>query len=185
MKIPLILAVVGLAGGTVAGHFLKPSPPPDEMEAKGEKGDHKDMAKDGHDDKMEKEKTDSERYAQKAKESRPPIPDQPIDADYVKLSKQFVVPIVEGTEVGALIVMSMALEADLGISEVIFQYEPKLRDEFLQVLFKHARSGGFSGVFTAEQVMEDLRDSLLYAAQSVLGKQIRGVLVTDIVRQDI
>ena len=38
MLIPVILAIVGLAGGVTAGHFLKPAPDPDMM-AEGGHGD--------------------------------------------------------------------------------------------------------------------------------------------------
>ena len=179
MKLPLILAVVGLAGGTVAGHFLKPAK---EME-EGEKGEQMAMS-----DKDKGGKQDGEFSAKDLPHSdkSAEIPDQPLSgADYIKLSKQFVVPIVTGAEVGALIVMSMAVEVEDGFSDAVFEYEPKLRDEFLRVLFKHARSGGFTGVFTAEQVMGDLREGLLHAARKVLGPQVKHVLVTDIVRQDI
>ncbi|MEM0922360.1 MAG: flagellar basal body-associated FliL family protein [Pseudomonadota bacterium] len=178
MKLVLILAVVGLAGGTVAGHFLKP---PEEKDEKPEMA-----GKDGASGKS----MEGEELAMAAPDSplsqEYAVPEGPIaGADYVKLNKQFVVPIVNGAEVGALIVMSMAIEAQDGLSDTVFEYEPKLRDEFLRVLFKHARSGGFTGVFTAEQVMQDLRESLLHAARKVLGPQVMSVLVTDIVRQDI
>lgn len=167
--LPVIFAVAGLGGGAAAGHFLKAPEaakmPPDEMAGK---------------------KVEQDSATKQYEETHAGAIDGPIsNADYVKLNKQFVVPIVDGDRVGSLIVISMALEADQGVSDQIFAFEPKLRDEFLSVLFKHAQSGGFSGVFTADQPMHDLRASLLYAAQRVLGRSVRAVLVTDIVRQDV
>lgn len=171
--LPVILGVVGLAGGAAAGHFLKPSPPVEDM--KGAAGGEEKMAKDGQ--------GDSYAAAGQVQPEAPSAP--PENTDYVKLNKQFVVPVLEGERVGSLMVMSLAIEAEQGLSDMIFEYEPKLRDEFLQVLFRHAQSGGFTGVFTAEQVMQDLRASLLHAARGVLGMKVRNILLTDIVRQDI
>lgn len=68
--------------------------------------------------------------------------------DYVKLNNQFVVPVVEGGRVSALVIVSISLEVTIGSTEQIYSREPKLRDGFLQVLFDHANAGGFKGAFT-------------------------------------
>ncbi|MEM7508258.1 MAG: flagellar basal body-associated protein FliL [Pseudomonadota bacterium] len=177
--LPVILGVVGLAGGAAAGHFMKPPPPEEEMaaESDGAENDH-GAAESGE---GEKYAAAGQAKGGSGKEEQPPLE----NADFIKLNKQFVVPVLEGERVGALIVMSMAIEAEQGLGNLVFEYEPKLRDEFLQVLFRHAQSGGFGGVFTAEQVMQDLRASLLHAARGVLGSRVHNVLLTDIVRQDI
>lgn len=181
--LPVILGVVGLAGGIAAGHFLKPAEEKKEMaagDAKMADGEHhEEMAKDSYDDGKGGE------HAASAEQHEEKTTEELLTQDFIKLSKQFVVPIVEDDRVGSLIVISMAIEADQGFSDIIFQYEPKIRDEFLSVLFKHAQSGGFHGVFTADQPMHDLRSALLNAARNVLGTTVKGVLVTDIVRQDI
>lgn len=179
--LPVILGIVGIAGGAAAGHFLKPAELSSDDKMAMAAGDPKSGKQDG---KPAADKQVAKKDHDHDDDHKAPATALS-DADYVKLNKQFVVPIVEGERVSSLIVISMALEADQGLSETIFQFEPKIRDEFLSVLFKHAQSGGFTGVFTADQPMQDLRSSLLYAAQSVLGRAVRSVLVTDIVRQDI
>ena len=63
--------------------------------------------------------------------------------EYVKLSNQFVVPVVKGKTVVSLVVLSLSLEVPEGQKDAVFRREPKLRDSFLQVLFDHANIGGF------------------------------------------
>ena len=104
---------------------------------------------------------------------------------YVALDKQFVVPLVDKARVKAMIIMSLSIETTAEGSELVHMREPKLRDVFLQVMFRHAQSGGFDGVFTGGQVMADLRAALRDAGQGVLGEAAHDVLVTDIVRQDM
>ncbi|MEL6791873.1 MAG: flagellar basal body-associated FliL family protein, partial [Pseudomonadota bacterium] len=105
--------------------------------------------------------------------------------DFVRLEKQFVVPVLGEDRVASLVVLSIALEVDEGGSDAVFATEPKLRDAFLGVLFTHAQSRGFDGGFTRKDRLADLRRSLTIAAQDVLGGVAHGVLLTNIVRQDI
>jgi len=107
------------------------------------------------------------------------------DVEYVRLNNQFVVPLVKGDRVDAMIVVSLSIEARSGMSEDIYSYEPKLRDLFLRVLFDHANMGGFRGAFTQSGTMDLLRTALREAAQKEMGDDIRDVLIVDIGRQDI
>lgn len=104
--------------------------------------------------------------------------------EYVKLSNQFVIPVVEAGQVAALVVISLSLEVKPGSTEAVFASEPKLRDEFLQVLFDHANSGGFRGSFTDASNLVVLRQSLKEVAMQVLGEDVKDVLIVDIARQD-
>lgn len=104
--------------------------------------------------------------------------------EYVKMPQQFVVPVVSGSRISAMVVISLSLEIVPGMNEAVFAREPKLRDAFLQVMFLHAHSGGFNGNFTTGQAMIDLRGSLRQSAVGILGDMVNDVLVTDIVRQD-
>ena len=112
----------------------------------------------------------------------PPTPLAP--AEYVKLSNQFVVPVVERGEISSLVILSLSLEIDPGASEAVYAREPRLRDAFLQVLFQHANSGGFHGAFTADMPMTALRTALRETAQKIVGPQVRDTLIIDLVRQD-
>ena len=54
--------------------------------------------------------------------------------EYVKLSNQFVVPVVKNERVSSLVVLSLSVEVKAGTSQDMFSHEPKLRDLFLQAL---------------------------------------------------
>ena len=158
LLIPVILALVGLAGGLFAGHSMKPAPKPEE----------------------------GEEAAAVAPEPAPePEPEPGALSEYVKLDRQFIVPVIADQKVNSLMVISMAIEITGGGSDPIFAQEPKLRDEFLRVLFLHAQSGGFSGAFTEPRVMDDLRASLTASAKRILGSKVKAVLLTNLVRQDL
>lgn len=104
--------------------------------------------------------------------------------DYVKLSNQFIIPVVENGKVSAMVIMALSLEVKKGSTEAVYSIEPKLRDAFLQVLFDHANSGGFRGSFTDGSNLIMLRKALLEVAQSVMGDVVSDVLIADIARQD-
>lgn len=158
--IPIILALVGLGVGAGAGMMLQPEPEPVVMNPC---GDMDSVAKGGHEDTAE---------------------DVPTDTEFVKINNQFVVPVVADGNISSLVVMSLNIEIELGGRETVYQREPKLRDEFLQVMFNHANTGGFDGVFTQSSRLEPLRMALLEVAQAILGSTVKDVLVTNIVRQD-
>lgn len=161
---PIILASLGLGLGAAAGHLLKPAAPAPEAEVEGDGGAG---------------------AAAPALVSTHVPAATPGTGEYVKLDKQFIVPVVIDDRVDSLIVISMALEVSSGQTETVFLHEPKLRDEFLRVLFLHAQSGGFSGAFTESHVMNDLRGALTASAQAILGDIAHSVLLTSVVRQDL
>lgn len=104
---------------------------------------------------------------------------------FVPLNNQFIVPVVEGEDVAALVILSLSLEVPDGENAAVLAAEPRLRDAFLQVLFDHANTGGFDGAFTASETMRTLRLALDAASHEILGDVSRNVLIIDIVRQDV
>lgn len=163
--IPVILALLGLGIGGGAGFLLRP--PPEEMVQINPCGDT---------DEHGTEPNESHKVETTGDE--PPL------HEYVKLNNQFVVPVVEGGNVAALVILSVSLEVAVGNTEAVYLREPKLRDVFLQVLFDHANAGGFEGAFTQSNRMDVLRSGLLEVARKTLGKVVTDVLIVDIVRQD-
>ncbi|MCV2881807.1 flagellar basal body-associated FliL family protein [Actibacterium sp. XHP0104] len=119
-------------------------------------------------------------------EAETPPPDDPAEdtVEFVKMNNQFVVPVVENERVTALVVMSLSLEVELGERARVYQMEPKLRDAFLGVMFDHANTGGFAGVFTSSTNMTALRIALIEVARKTLGPSVHDVLIIDLVRQD-
>ncbi len=165
--LPVLLALVGIGGGVGAGFLLKPAEPeppadlaegcvPPENAAEHDLPNHADDAHDAEDSTKE----------------------------YVKMSNQFVVPIVGDERISSLVVLSLSLEVSAGQTEAAYRHEPKLRDGFLQVLFDHANIGGFKGAFTDANTMAILRRALLETARKTLGNDVSDVLITEIARQD-
>ena len=107
------------------------------------------------------------------------------DIAIVNFNNQFIVPVLAEDRVRSLVVLTLALEAVAADTEVIYAREAKMRDIFLQVLFEHANLGGFSGAFTNGHNLKLLRQSLYEAARNEMGPRIRGVLITDLSRQDL
>ena len=105
--------------------------------------------------------------------------------EFVKLSNQFVVPVVKDKQVSALVVLSLSLEVKPGTTEAIYALEPRLRDGFLRVMFDHANMGGFDGSFTSSDTLDILRTALREVAQSEFGSDVSDVLIVGIVRQDV
>lgn len=159
--LPVILLIVGTGGGIGAGIMLAPAPDTAHAEAGGE---HAPMP---------------------AKAEEPDPESEEDQREYIKVSNQFVVPVVERDNLTSLVVLSLSLETKKGISEKVHAYEPKLRDVFLQVLFDHANMGGFRGAFTRSDVLAPLRTALREAAQKHLGKDVYDVLIMEISRQDV
>lgn len=162
--LPIVLALIGLGAGVGAGVVLRPGP--DAVVLDDPCGEA--APKDAHHEEPDSQdhETDTEN-------------------DYVKLSNQFVVPVVKDGRVNALVVMSLSLEVPTGHSEEIYRREPKLRDAFLQVMFDHANVGGFEGTFTTSGQMNVLRNALREIAQKLLGPSVTDILITDIIRQDV
>lgn len=167
--IPVIMLLVGLGVGVGAGIFLKPAPPDAPHDGATDQTDaHGDAAPADH---------GAESDAADHTDGDPAV-------EYVKMSNQFVVPVVANEKVKALVVLSLSLEVTVGGKEETFQREPKLRSAFNQVLFDHANAGGFDGVFTDASNMIVLEDSLYEVAVKIMGDIMRDVLIVDIVRQD-
>ena len=162
--LPVIFLAVGLCAGVGAGIVLAP---PDKAN---------DAGKKAAEDKPEK--------AKEAKPKKTKKDEKASQFEYLKLTKQFVVPVVKSDKISALVVMSLSLEVRPGISEAFYEIEPKLRDGFLQVLFDHANTGGFDGSFTQSGNLSALRQSLLEVAKKDLGEDVSSVLIMSVARQD-
>lgn len=156
--LPFILPLIGVAVGAGAGYALKPAPQAMSETSAAEEVDPAPA---------------------------PPTPGTATPTEIVKLNNQFVVPLVAKDRISALVVLSLSVETTIGRSSEIYELEPKLRDVLLQALFNHANMGGFDGEFTKARNMDLLRRSLTEVAGGVLGDAIRGVLITEIARQDV
>ncbi|WP_103332098.1 flagellar basal body-associated FliL family protein [Pseudotabrizicola formosa] len=156
--LPLLLILIGAGAGLGAGLFLRPAAPIAEGEA--------DPSAEGI------------APAEDAEASPEQLP------EFVKLTNQFVVPLVERNQITSMVILSLSIEVTAGGTDLVYAKEPKLRDEILQRLFDHANTGGFRGTFTDADNLVILRKGLTEVAQNVLGDIVKTVLITDIIRQD-
>lgn len=172
--LPILLVVLGLAGGVGAGLFLAPAPEPSAACGPAPEAACPEVSPAGTGDPDPS-----------AAASPPPVLLPGEAVDYVKLNNQFVIPVIVADTVSALVVVSLTLEVTAGTNTAVFDREPRLRDAFLQVLFDFAYSGGFDGPFTQSANLATLRRALRETGQSVIGPTVRDVLIVDIVRQEV
>jgi hypothetical protein len=166
--LPVVLLLVGVGGGIGAGIALRP---PQSESAPTELADP--------------ETADTSSAPVESADTRSTDDRSRGAFDYVELNNQFVVPVVHEELVDSLVVMSLSVEVESGLTDTVYEREPKLRDGFLQVLFDHANMGGFEGEFTNSNNMDVLRGALTEVAQDILGKGVTGILITDLARQDV
>lgn len=170
LVVPLVLLLVGIAGGVGAGFMLGGEP----TEA---------VVEDGAE--VESEAVEDPAAAPSPSANPARVEPAGVGTEYVRLNNQFIVPIVRDGTVRSLVVLGLTVEVDIGLSGAIFDREPRLRDSFLRVMFAHANAGGFDGTFTEATAMEPLREALQEAAQGILQTgTVHDVLITDITRQD-
>jgi len=186
--LPILLLLLGGGGGVAAGLFLRPAPTEPEAMVECADGDeHCTTAEDNvHADEMEQaagDHADDGSLIEDGSHDTDVAEANGNEAEYVALQRQMIVPIVSDDKVISLVVMSLSIEVEAGFGVDVYDREPKLRDAFLQVLFRHANTGGFNGDFTSGEKMADLRRALNSAAAQVLGPVAIQVLVTDILRQ--
>lgn len=167
--LPVICLAIGTGVGIGAGTFLGPGETKKEAEGT---------------EKVENATKETKEKPAKSKEKGKGKKGEGGGFEYLKLTKQFVVPIVEDEEISALVTMSLSLEANSAITDTFYAIEPKLRDGFLQVLFDHANTGGFEGAFTHSDNLSTLRKSLLEVAKKDLGDDVSKVLIMSVSRQD-
>lgn len=107
------------------------------------------------------------------------------DRDYVKIGRQIIIPVVKDGETQALMLFDLALDVPSSMTERTYAAEPRLRDAFLRELFEMSYTGAFSGTYTDERVIEELRGKLRAAARRLLGDSVAEVLILDIMRQEL
>jgi len=166
--LPILIILIAAAGGAAGGMMFRP---PMEMAAEDDP-----MVGESHEAKNGMKESETE---DKAKQ------DMQGEYDYVKFSRQFVIPVVNEEGVRALVVADIQLEVEPGTSEAAFSREPKLRDAFLKVLYSIAHTGGFNGSLVSDYILKDMHDDLKDAARSILGDDLHDVLITDLLRQDL
>lgn len=183
--LPVLMLLLGVGGGVAAGMVLKPAPVEEHAAACGPADPHGAPAADATSHAAETPgapcpEAAEDPFAAPAAEKKPEG-----ELVYVAMEKPFVVPIFSGDKTVGMMVVALSVESDVEGAHVVEAVQPRLRDSFLKVMFRHANSGGFDGSFTTGQKIEDLKAALLAAARAVMGEAPVGeVLITEIARQD-
>lgn len=152
----IILSLAALAGGAAGGMFLKPQ---------------KEIAE----GQVAEEHAETGGDAQKEKDAA--------ELTWFKFPTPFFVPLMQNGQVSGTMILSLTLELPQEATERINAQEHRLRDALLRALMIRANTGGFSGNFTSDVQMQELRAVLLAAAQEASGPDVRNILVEDIARQ--
>ncbi|GAB5459090.1 MAG: flagellar basal body-associated FliL family protein [Henriciella sp.] len=181
--IPMVIVVVGAAGGTFGGQMLK-SPAPSQAAVEHEdKADHK-----SDDDYGEKkssydkaDKADKGHSSDKGKKSGYGSG----DAAYHNFSREFVVPVMQGDRVKSLVILNISLEADESISSKLFSQEPKLRDNIMTTLIQLSSGTDVFENLTDAESYETIRTMVLKNLDSVISTGIHNVLILDVGKQDV
>ena len=158
------LSIAGALGGAVAGQMLRPPPAP---------------AAGGH-------AAAPETHAEPAAAAAGATPAGPAEpaGEFVKLNRQLIVPLDRDGYVRGHVIAEIHLEMAPGTSQKVFDIEPKLRDAFLTRLYGLAGEGAFDGDLARSGALGRMRDGLTQDAQTLLGADVRRVLVADLMRQD-
>lgn len=159
---PLLALILGLAGGGAAAIFL--APPPDDQPMSQNEATTPDAQSETSSDDLQDGASDS--------------------FEIVKLPSQFVVPVIMDNRVRAMVILTVALEVEVGQGDRVRALEPKLRDEFLAELFSLAALDGFKDEMISRKTLELVKRALSVRSSEVLGLQNVNVLVTDMARQD-
>jgi hypothetical protein len=173
--IPVIVAFIGVAGGVTIGVVLKPSDTEKESEegasAVGEKG--------------EKKGTDGAPQAEKdhhivglgdhAKAT---------DSEYVPMESKLIAPFTRANGRAAFVAVDVTLEMVPGAGQTAQDHAPKIIAAFLRVVIWFASTGAFDDHEHAPHTINELNDELYKAAKGVLGEDVRGVLIANLLTSD-
>ncbi len=103
---------------------------------------------------------------------------------FIDMERKFVVPLVRGNRVQALVVVDLRLEVTASGESRGLALKPKLRDAFLDTLYAMAVAGAFDGDLYSNNVQHEMRARLLEAARAVLQEDASAILIAELLRQD-
>ncbi len=193
-SLPLFAAGFGIGGGYVARAIFSGQ----EIASKGGKEIEKntDGSHDTGNDKKKitgdkkkdphggKKAADREKASSKEKKSTDKK-DSYGQSNYMKFSRQFVVPLIENEKVVSMMIFDINLVMNSDADSDFYIHEPKARDALMSGLLSLAQQGVFSGDIGADRHVGYVKSRLLDNVQSALGRGVDEVLILDMVRQDM
>lgn len=181
--LPILLALIGVAGGGYVGYILKPEPVVSEADAESdahgpqaEEDAHGAHAVAAHGPEM------NERKGKTA--GQPKLPQKATDSAYVPIERKLIVPIRRANGRKAFVALDATLEVDPHQVDWVKSHEPKTVDAFLRVLIAFAATGAFDDHAETAMALDDLNAALETTAHAVLGDAVRAVLIANLITQD-
>lgn len=180
--IPMLIVVVGAAGGTYGGQMMKA---PADTQSTADKYDEAEKKDDGH---GEKSSHDSDEKADKGHGSDDGYKTTKSDKDasyYYSFSREFVVPVMQGERVKSLVILNISLEADPSMSSKLFSQDPKLRDNIMTTLVQLSSETTVLENLTEVESYETIRTMVLRNLDDVISSGLHNVLILDVGKQDL
>ena len=107
------------------------------------------------------------------------------DGNYMKFSRQFVIPIIEEREIKSMVILDLNLALSPDAPSDFYRHEPRARDALMSSLLDLADRGLLSGEIGSERTIGYIRQRLTEAVNDALGSDVEEVLILDFVRQDV
>ena len=164
----IIIAVAGVAGG--GGGYLMKSMTAAKTPAGGEDSAHAET-QDSHDDKKDKKK---------AGHGGGHDGEDASATNYMKFSRQFVVPVVHGGRPKSMVVLDINIVVDGSYDEGVYSLEPRLRDAFLARLLALSSEGMLPEMLEDMDKLLYLKAALLEESRKIMGEAALDVLVLDL-----
>lgn len=158
LLLPIIIALMGLAGGAAVGVVMKPAPEVDPTVAE-----------------APYEESEPELDEDFAKSE---------DSEYFELSRKLIVPVVATDGERSFVAIELHVELEKGGAEKAAAHEPKVRDALLRTVLSFAHTGAFDDDAQMNETFTELARELKLSARRVLGDGVRGVLIGDLIKQD-
>ena len=174
--LPVILASIGMGGVLAAGTMLKPA---DTSMAGVKDAGHADSGH-GEDKHADAGHGGGDGHGKDDGHGKSGGKD---DYIYVGLDKPFFAPVTQSNRRQTLVRLDIHLEVPKDMEDKVSKHDPKLRDGFLRTVMHFASEGGFARVHGADG-FAILRDDLLLSARSVLGNDVRAVLIGEILTRE-
>ena len=179
---PIIIILVAALIGGGGGYFLKlqaaqGAHDPD-AQADGEESsaaDHGDSdetaADDGHEKKAAKKKPGHGGGHGEASKS---------GSTFMRFGRQFVVPVIKQGKPKSMVILDINIEIDSSMEEIVYTFEPRLRDALLARLLQLAGEGMLPQMLEDNDKMEQTKLALLETSRSIIGDGALSVLILDI-----
>lgn len=175
LLIPLVALIVGLVAGIGGGSALS-----SKDGSGGEEAATDDHGSEGHVDTPPEPAADAHSDAGHGDAGHGASPDS-----FYTLPGQFIIPIVGGENVQAVVLLSIGLETTPEGRGDVMRMEPRLRSAILAALFDLSSIGGMSGDFTAPDWRNRVSQAVKHAATAVAGNKVTAVDLLEINKQNL